>query len=69
MAASRFIEEETGSYTGQIRHPHNGYYAGDFFSQTSRPALELRVSQSELRDVPLLTVRAHRPCQTRTSTR
>ncbi len=30
MAASRFIEEESGSYTTRIRHPHNGYYAGDF---------------------------------------
>ncbi len=35
MAASRFIEEESGSYTTRIRHPHNGYYAGDFY-QTSR---------------------------------
>ena len=30
MAASRFIEEDSGSYTTRIRHPHNGYYAGDF---------------------------------------
>ena len=30
MAASRFIEEESGSYTNRILHPHNGYYAGDF---------------------------------------
>jgi hypothetical protein len=33
MAASRFIEEESGSYTARFQHPHNGYYAGDF-SQT-----------------------------------
>ena len=26
---SHIIEEETGTYTG-TRHPHNGYYAGDF---------------------------------------
>ena len=26
---SYIIEEETGTYTG-TRHPHNGYYAGDF---------------------------------------
>jgi hypothetical protein len=51
MAASRCIEEETGSYTGQIRHPHNGYYAGDF-SQTSRSVSELRISHAEHRDVP-----------------
>lgn len=29
MAASLFIEEETGTYTAR-RHRHNGYYAGDF---------------------------------------
>lgn len=29
MAASIFIEQESGTYTG-FRHPHNGYYAGDF---------------------------------------
>lgn len=40
MAASLFIEDESGTYNGQIRHSHNGYFAGDF-SQTrtsgSRP--------------------------------
>ena len=30
MASSRFIEEESGTYSGQIRHAHNGYFAGDF---------------------------------------
>ena len=38
MAAPLFIEEETGTFTG--RHPHNGYYAGDFssdFSADTRP--------------------------------
>ena len=29
MAATRFIEEERGTYVGHV-HPHNGYYAGDF---------------------------------------
>lgn len=29
MAATRMIEEESGTYTGFV-HPHNGYYAGDF---------------------------------------
>jgi hypothetical protein len=33
MAASRIIEEESGTYTGRIRHAHNGYYAGDFSAQ------------------------------------
>ena len=35
MAASLLIEEESGTYSGRIRHPHNGYYAGDF-SQSPR---------------------------------
>ncbi|MFC4783944.1 hypothetical protein ACT8ZV_05690 [Nocardioides sp. MAHUQ-72] len=30
MAASRIIEQESGTWTGRI-HPHNGYYAGDFW--------------------------------------
>jgi hypothetical protein len=30
MAASLFIEDESGTYNGQIRHSHNGYFAGDF---------------------------------------
>ena len=31
MAASRMIEFDTGTSTGWV-HPHNGYYAGDFWS-------------------------------------
>jgi len=34
MAASVFVEEESGTYTARFQHRHNGYYAGDF-SQTS----------------------------------
>jgi hypothetical protein len=30
MAASILIEQESGTYTGRP-HPHNGYYAGDFW--------------------------------------
>ena len=30
MAASLTVEQESGTYTARIRHPHNGYYAGDF---------------------------------------
>jgi hypothetical protein len=30
MAATRFIEEESGSYRGHRSHRHNGYHAGDF---------------------------------------
>jgi len=50
MAASLFFETESGTYTGRIRHPHNGYYAGDF-SQTPRSESELRGPHAERRDV------------------
>lgn len=43
MASSRFVEEESGTYTGGApRHPHNGYYAGDF-SQAPLTVPELRL--------------------------
>ena len=51
MAASLFIEEESGTYTARSRHPHNGYYAGDF-SQSSRADSELRTADVERRDLP-----------------
>jgi hypothetical protein len=38
MATSRLIEEESGTYIARPRHPHNGYYAGDF-SRTSGSGL------------------------------
>ena len=41
MAASLFIEEESGTYTPRSRHPHNGYFAGDF-SQMPWTGSELR---------------------------
>jgi hypothetical protein len=31
MARGLVIAEESGTYTGRM-HPHNGYYAGDFFT-------------------------------------
>jgi hypothetical protein len=44
MATSWCIEIETGTSTGQL-HPHNGYYAGEFFAtvadQASSAAAEL----------------------------
>lgn len=49
MAASRFIEEESGTYTGRFRHPHNGYYAGDF-SQTPVTVPDLRLTFPGHRD-------------------
>ena len=36
MASSRIIEEESGTYYTRPRHPHNGYYAGDFSGQPLR---------------------------------
>jgi hypothetical protein len=30
------IEEDRGTYT-RSRHPHNGYYAGDFSGRIGRP--------------------------------
>ncbi len=27
---SHIVEEESGTFAPQARHPHNGYYAGDF---------------------------------------
>jgi hypothetical protein len=33
MSASQIvIEEESGTYSARIVHPHNGYYAGDFWT-------------------------------------
>jgi len=34
MATSRIIEEESGIYRPHRIHQHNGYYAGDFSTQT-----------------------------------
>ncbi len=36
MAASIFIEQESGTYTRPI-HRHNGYYAGDFSTPRAAP--------------------------------
>ena len=36
MAASLIIEEESGTCRAWI-HPHNGYYAGDFWADTLGP--------------------------------
>lgn len=39
MAASIWVEEESGTYSGRV-HPHNGYYAAEFGSlrhDTPRP--------------------------------
>ena len=60
MAASLLIEEESGTYTGRIRHRHNGYYAGDF-SQRSRFGSQPRVSCAERGDAPRAENRSQPP--------
>jgi hypothetical protein len=50
----RIIEEESGTYTSR-RHPHNGYYAGDFSTVPFRqPDLRglLAVTRGAERTVP-----------------
>lgn len=37
MAATRIIEEDHGTYFGTPRHPHQGYYAGDFGRLSTTP--------------------------------
>ena len=54
MAASRIIEEETGTWSG-LRHKHNGYYAGDFSDSPFRPLVPVSGSNPTR-----LTVRADR---------
>jgi hypothetical protein len=38
MAQALVIEEESGISRGFV-HPHNGYYAGDFFTKIPTPPL------------------------------
>ena len=61
MAASRIIEEETGTWSG-LRHKHNGYYAGDFSDAPFRPLVPVSGSNPTR-----LTVRADRPRTARTA--
>jgi hypothetical protein len=46
MTTPLLLEEESGSFTGR-RHPHNGYYAGDFFGHSSPPLLHGTASSAE----------------------
>ena len=41
MATTIAIEEERGTYVGTIRHPHNGYYAGDFRNRRDEDSLAM----------------------------
>ena len=43
MAATRIIEQESGTYTGRV-HPHNGYYAGDFSGRRHDPRSKATLS-------------------------
>ena len=38
MAATIFVEVESGTSTGRV-HPHNGYYAGDFGDPRHDPVM------------------------------
>ena len=51
MAASMLIETGSGTYTGRIRHPHNGYDAGNF-SQTPRSGNEVHLPYPGRLDAP-----------------
>ena len=45
---SHIVEEDTGTYTPRVRHPHNGYYAGDFSAVPFRaPDLRSLLSHQE----------------------
>ena len=61
MAASRIIEEETGTWSGP-RHKHNGYYAGDFSDAPFRPLVPITGSNPRR-----LTVRVDRKRTARTA--
>ena len=62
MAASRIIEEETGTWSG-LRHQHNGYYAGDFSDAPYRPLVPVSGSNPTR-----LTLRADWPGTRRVGT-
>jgi hypothetical protein len=48
MAATRIIEEEHGTYFGSPRHPHQGYYAGDFSQRpTARDGFSATCAQDD----------------------
>jgi hypothetical protein len=48
MTATRNIEDDHGTYTAS-RHPHNGYYAGDFTASVTRPGKAM-VTTSAMND-------------------
>ena len=43
MAASLFVEAESGTHVARLRHPHNGYYAGDFSQSPVRSGLSAAI--------------------------
>jgi len=47
MAASMIVEIESGTYQARARHPHNGYYAGDFSREPFRPLYPATVTSKE----------------------
>jgi hypothetical protein len=47
MTMRLLFEEESGSSTGR-RHPHNGYYAGDFAGRTDAAVAPTRPTLGQL---------------------
>ena len=69
MARGLVIEEESGIYTGRM-HPHNGYYAGDFFTSWSATVeTALPASSQPLHLVPGLASPSVTPTAARPSGR
>jgi hypothetical protein len=56
MARSLVIEEESGTYTGR-RHPHNGYYAGDFSTQPVRTSPSIQTCRVTPTSAPVNSAR------------
>lgn len=57
MAATITVEEEHGTYTRTPRHPHNGYYAGDFRAARSTSTSQGSLTAFALRAAITSTVR------------
>lgn len=69
MARALVIEEESGTYTGR-RHPHNGYYAGDFsVSRIAAAETALSASPRHLHVVPGFAAPSGLPTSGRPSAR
>ena len=59
MAASIVIEEDSGTYAGQVL-PHRGYYAGDFTSCPSHPVTQATRPPVRTSSAPASSTGRHR---------